>query len=360
MKAVARNPIAAGPPVASDSDGATFAFVPYGVARADWVRLLRRNPAEARLYHRERWIEALRNAYRFEFFVALLRVGFETRAGCLFALSQTPFSRRFVALPFSDSCHPLALDEGAGRALPAMLAGEDARAYELRGVALPCPWRTVDCFVNWELDLARPPAKLYRGLSENVRRNIVKARREGITIECGRDPAHLSRFRALHDESRRRQGLPSQPAKFFQSLWELSRANDEAEVWLASRGGRDLASVLVLLDGDIAYYKWSARAAGETQGAGHLLAWSIVEALAMKRQVLDLGRTDVRNHGLSRFKHGLGAISSPLPYSFLPSAPYEISPEILSGVRLLLARVWRHLPSAVCRALGGIIYRYLS
>ena len=334
-------------------------FLPLDSARAEWESLVNSSPA-ADLYHRLRWIDLIRRTYRLKVFVAFLRVGARVLAGCIFARSPNPFVNRLVALPFSDACQPLGTDEHAQQKLLAGLALGSIQAFEVRGFAAPRPWDTVTCFVNWQLDLSRSVAHLYRNLAANFRRNVLKGSRSGVKIECVDDTAGLRRFCVLHDQTRTRQGVPSQPARFFDRLYRSFHAGDDLEVWLASHVGRDLGSVLVLRDGSSVYYKWSARVDGDTTGAGHLLLWSIVEAYAEKAEVLDLGRCDQRNYGLSRFKRESGASSSVLPYSFLPHAPKNVSPEVRSGYRQVSARVWQHLPTKLRHAISSVGYRYLA
>jgi hypothetical protein len=333
--------------------------VPLDSARAEWECLANSSPA-ADLYHRLRWIDLLRGTYRLKVFVAFLRVGDRVLAGCIFARSPNPFVNRLVALPFSDACHPLGLNELAKQELLAGLALGSSQAFEVRGFAAPRPWDTVTCFVNWRLELSRPAAQLYQNLAANFRRNVLKGRRGGVKIECLDNTAGLRRFCALHEQTRTRQGLPAQPARFFERLYQSYHVGSDFEVWMASHMGRDLGSVLVLRDGSAVYYKWSARVDGDTTGAGHLLLWSIVEAYAEKAAVLDLGRCDERNRGLSRFKRESGAIGRLLPYSFLPRAPKNISPEVSSGFRQVSARVWQHLPCKLRQAISSVGYRYLA
>jgi hypothetical protein len=75
---------------------------------------------------------------------------------------------------------------------------------------------------------------------------------------------------------------------------------------------------------------------------------------------LDLGRADVRNAGLMRFKGELGATASPLPSSFYPRAHQGVSSEVLSGNCAVLAKVWSRLPLSVTRLGGAMIYRFLG
>jgi hypothetical protein len=91
-----------------------------------------------------------------------------------------------------------------------------------------------------------------------------------------------------------------------------------------------------------------------------LLFWSVIEEVAARARTLELGRTDVRNQGLMRFKKELGASATALPSAFYPRAPRQVSSESLNGGFALAARIWRRLP-IFATALGGrILYRFLA
>jgi hypothetical protein len=346
-------------PLLPGRDGPKIRFEPFETIHEQWHTLTRGSPRTT-LYHSMRWIEALRLTYGFAFQAALLEQDGEVRAGALFARVRRPFARWWVALPFSDSCPPLALEETAEVELLGGLGellGHDR--FEMRGVTAPPPWQEVGNFISWELDLSRSGSVLYGALDTNFRRNVAKALKSGVTIENGNSREMVGRFYRLQQHSRRRLGLPCQPSRFFHILRE--RFGDSIDVWLASHQRHDCAAVLLLRDRHTLYYKWSARHTNETSGAVHLLTWSLVEQLAGKFERLDLGRSDIRNGGLNRFKRGLGARSAVLPYAFFPTAPYNPpSSEVLSPRRRILTDVWRLLPDPVCRGIERFAYRYLS
>jgi hypothetical protein len=335
-----------------------FSIVPYDAARAEWRTLTDRDP-RAHLYHRERWLKILSHAYGFRLLVAELRSRAELVAACVMAQTKNPLVRGLVALPFSDDCAPLAADEESNAALLSALAtNRPAASIEIRGADAAPPWSTADSFLLWELSLLRPIARIFAGLSTNFRRNLRRARGARVAIEPGNTRDHLARFIALHAASRRRQGIPCQPKRFFETVLEVYR--DDASIWCASHSGRDLAAVFVLRDGGRIYYKWSARGSLDTLGAGHLIVWSIIEEFACRAASLDLGRADRRNEGLNRFKREVGAAATPLPYSYLPRVPRHQSAEVPAGLGRVATRLWRHLPRPVCRLIEGAIYPYLA
>jgi len=344
----------------SSASGGEVTIGPYAEACERWRIAVRNSPA-ATLYHDPRWIDALRDSYRLPILVARMALPEGEEALCVMARPRLRFKDRLVALPFSDACPPLAPCAPAAQALlRGLVEMPGAAALEVRGLSAPAPWRVVSTFSLWELNVNRPLARLRQGFTVNFRRNLKKAAKNGVEFEVGDSPALIARFFALHFNSRHHQGLPAQPHRFFRLLGERFRPARAIEIWIATRGGQDVAAVLLLQAGKRLYYKWAAREPGENLGASHLLLWHIVERAANEFEVLDLGRADVRNAGLSRFKSELGAAASRLPYSFAPDAPRNISSERLIGARLVISQAWRRLPAAIARRLGGAIYGLLS
>ena len=329
--------------------------------KTKWDQLIGAYPGSL-IYHHKPWIELLARAYGLSFSLASINGDGEALAGCVFAYGKTRFKPRFVSLPFSDECAPLALNrEVADELLTALtLHGPPNATYEIRGVKAKWPWHTVECFANWTLELDRPLARLERGLASNFRRSVKRAAQRNIRIDRGQDLSYLSRFYRLQLESRRRHGLPAQPWRFFKLLHEIFSPGGSLEVWIAQENGHDQASAVFLIDGDAVHYKWGARSADRQSYANHLMFWKAIEHFAARRRVLDLGRTDVRNHGLMRFKQELGAELSPVAFSFYPCAPGQISAEVLTGKRRVAAEILRRMPIFATRLLGEAAYRFFA
>ncbi len=316
----------------------------------------------ATLYHDERWLRLLEQAYGFEITIAGIRDGTELGAACLLARTKNPFNRRSLALPFSDSCPPLATDPGLLPLLGEGLIGQTAPrgGYEIRGIALPAPWQVVDCFGEWSVDLRRPIAEISRRSASHFRRKVRRSIEDGLSVRCGSSLEDLYAFYQLMMETRHRKGLPVQSIRFFKRAHELFSPASDIEIWSVTQRGQVIAAGLMLRAFDCLHYKWSARRTDSPSGAAHLLLWSVIERHTGITGSLNLGRTDVRNAGLVRFKKEAGAEPSALPYSFYPKAPSQISAEVLSGPMLMLSQVWRRLPPLATRALSTAIYRYMA
>ncbi len=347
-------------PHASGENAGHLTLRPLSQSRDTWQRLLSTIPG-ADLCHGYAWLDLLSEAYGLSMWLATFARERGVVAGCVFARSHNPFVKRFVSLPFSDNCPPLALDrEAAGELLDALVAqATPGTVYEIRGIEAGAPWETDGCFVNWRLNLHRPLASIEQGLGLNFRRNLRRAAQAGIKVERGDGLDHLKRFYALQLESRRRFGLPPQPWQFFKLARERFTPGI-FEVWLASEHQQDVAAAIFLRDGEVIHFKWGARKVDRRSNANHLLFWNAIEEFVPRAVALDLGRTDFRNEGLMRFKKELGATATPLPYSFYPRAPRQVSPEVLTGGYKVLAQVWRRLPIFASRPLSRAIYRFLA
>jgi hypothetical protein len=335
---------------------------PYAAARETWHRVIATLPG-ATLYHDPRWLSLLSRAYGLRLWLVTLERDAEMLAACVLAQSRRPFgSGRFIALPFSDSCPPLAQDDDAMDELLWQMALHEhfGRGCEVRGVNAPQPWLSSNCFAGWTLDLARPIADIERHYQRDVRRKMRRAQEAGVTIESGADAAMVKRFHDLQVETRLRLGLPAQPLRFFMLAHEIFNASGDLEVWIATHRGRDLAGAVLLRHHDCVHYKWGARRLVEPSSANYLLIHTTIAHLAGRARLADLGRCDTRNSGLSRFKRDWGAAPYPLSYSFFPFAPRDLSSEVLSGPRRALSNLWRHLPVPAARILGAALYGYLA
>jgi Acetyltransferase (GNAT) domain len=348
-------------PFAEAAAGAQLHLAPYDAMRSTW-RGIASSFGGATLYHGERWLEVLRRTYGFDIVVASVRARGEIVAACLLASSKGPFRARLIGLPFSDLCPPLALNALARSALMAVLAenANQGSSIEIRGIDAPGPWQVVWRFENWERGLGTPVPEKARATAKNFRRNVSKSLNAGVCVDRGSTPEHMERFITLHRAARRRAGLPAQPQRFFENIRTVFGPIDDLKVWIATLNGTDLAAAVTLRERDRIYYKWSARALREQLGTGHLLVSRMIEYYAEDAAALDLGRADTRNAGLARFKRECGATAIPDPYSFLPRAPRQPSIEVLTGARAAAARVWRHLPVPICRAIESSLYGYLT
>lgn len=170
-----------------------------------------------------------------------------------------------------------------------------------------------------EFDLTRPVARMLADQHGKWRNRLRRAQSVGIEILSRRlDP--LCDLPLLQQEAaqRRARGYAALPTGFVLA-WARS-APGATRLFLARRGGENLAFMLFLLHPPIATYQigWTGPQ-GRSLSAHHLLLWEAANWLAARGHTrLDLGLVDTSGApGLARFKIGSGAKPRPIGAAML-------------------------------------------
>jgi CelD/BcsL family acetyltransferase involved in cellulose biosynthesis len=318
---------------------------------------------EATPFHHPAWSQVLTATYGFPSFAIALLKSDEVMAGAPFLAVRGLRRRlRWISLPFTDSCSPLAITHGAKQAFLDSL-GRPALGVpqiELRSSVEAVGWRTRADAVFHDLDLVPDPDDLKSRFSKTqVVRNIARAEREGVVVRRAESMGDLDTFFGLHLATRRRQGVPVQPRVFFAEIWTRLIENGLGSILLAELDGQAVAGGLFLSWNGTTIYKFGAsQPEAWPSRPNHALFWSaICESCARGDRRFDFGRTELANHGLRAFKAAWGAIERPLVYSVLSSGAAQGSEGI---ARRALASVIRASPAWLCRRLGEALYRYAA
>jgi CelD/BcsL family acetyltransferase involved in cellulose biosynthesis len=334
------------------------------VADPRW-RELAENAPGASIFHRPEWLGLLRDAY-----------GFEPTAWTLAAadgslIAGLPVARvggrltgrRLVALPFSDSCRPLCR-EGHEDALPelgALVAAERERAALDLEVRAPLPGsggQVVEGEVEHVLALSSDVEEVRaRFAKAQVRRDIAKAERSGLVGERRTDREGLAAFYALHLRTRRRLGVPTQPRSFILAFERLF-AQGLGFVQLVRLEGEPVAAAVFLAAAGTLTYKYSASDFEHRKlHPNHLM---LMEGIRWGCEhgchTLDMGKTEVENEGLRKFKRSWGAEERPLPYTHFGSVKRVGGGD--GPASRLAATVIRRSPPIVGRLVGAALYRH--
>jgi CelD/BcsL family acetyltransferase involved in cellulose biosynthesis len=325
---------------------------------ARWQRFVERR-VDATAFHDAGWTRTLADAYGFEAFVVARVEGEEILAGTPMVSLGRRRSRRWVALPFTDECPPLgdAADVDAlVDDLEAMRETHEIEAVELRGSVDTPLGAPVQVGVTHELTLDPDPARVRAKLHPSqARRNVDRAAREGVAVRCSTDrDALLETFYRLHLLTRRRQGVPIQPRRFFARLWEHVVSRGRGFVLVATLEGRPAAAAVFLESTGTLTYKFGA-SDPQLLGArpNHAIFWTAIERACLAGcTTFDLGRTDTGNTGLRAFKASWGASERPLVYTALGRV------RVVARDRgKVLRPVISHAPLIVCRVLGEGLYK---
>jgi CelD/BcsL family acetyltransferase involved in cellulose biosynthesis len=319
--------------------------------------------ADALPFHHPAWSGVLSRAYGYRAFAVLLEDEAGQIAGGLPVLEVGGRlrPRRWLSLPFTDVCPPLGLLDGAGVALLDSLRREAGVAeLELRAAVDGEHVHARSDAVEHVLALGPGPDAVQAGFDKANLRNLRKSLRSGVSVHRGESRDDLAgAFYRLHVETRRRLGVPVQPRRFFEELWEGMLEPGLGFVLLARAEGRVIAGAVFLHSPRRMTYKFGA---SDTHAWGLrpnnlIMAEAIRLACEGGQAEFDFGRTDLEDEGLRRFKRGFGADERPLVTSTI--ADRAPAPGTRRAARALTPAL-RASPPWVCRAVGAMLYRYAA
>jgi hypothetical protein len=322
---------------------------------------------DANFFHTGAWAKVLHQTYSHRPFYLQFSCG--RRLAALIPLMEvrSPFTgRRGVCLPFSDACEPLVFDpEAIGLIRDRLVRFAQERRWrylEIRGgKVFRLASNSVPQFYGHRLDLCRAVDELVSRFASPVRRAIRKAERSGLSAEVLRNREAVADFYRLHVQTRRRHGLPPQPASFFQNIYEHIIKPGFGFVVLAQHQSRPIASAIFFRFGKNALYKYAASDKRFQEfRANNLVMWQGIQFLARNgAEKLHFGRTECENDGLRRFKLSWGTEEEIIDY-------FRVDP---SGRKCLVAapsdagfhkKIFARLPLAINRLAGSMIYPHLD
>jgi CelD/BcsL family acetyltransferase involved in cellulose biosynthesis len=331
-----------------------------------WLEFVQQHP-EALPFHHPSWSWVLSESYGYRPFVLAIVDGQgQVDAGMPVMEIRTRFHRpRWVSLPFTDRCPPLAVDEVTAARLVELAdrAREDAAVACLEFHA-DVPRDDVHRQprgVAHALSLSPDADLIFKGFKRSqVQRNVRKAERSGLELRRTDAEEDLTEsFYRLHLRTRRRLGVPVQPRRFFEFLWRRVIAQGRGFVLLASRGGVPIAGAVFLTGGRTVVYKFGASEPSSWPlRPNNLIFWDAIRWSCQNGfTTFDFGRSDLDDWGLRNFKSGWGAVEEPLVYAALGGEPPRVGPRVGAS---LIPRLIRRGPLWLCRAIGAAAYRHAA
>jgi lipid II:glycine glycyltransferase (peptidoglycan interpeptide bridge formation enzyme) len=153
----------------------------------------------------------------------------------------------------------------------------------------------------------------------SVNHRINKAEKSGLRILKGSTEEHFRAFEDLEVETRRRQGSPAYPPRFFRTMAEELAVDEVVHLYLAYQGRRPVAGVLFLYDRQGATYGYGA-SVNEREiwrlGANQLALWAAIrEAHERGLPQVSLGTTPLAQRELREYKERWAAESEELAYT---------------------------------------------
>ena len=331
-----------------------------------WLKFVQECPT-ATTFHHPSWASLVARCYGYGVFaLAKIDAGGEIVAGLPVIEVRSPLGlRRWVSLPFTDQCVPLARSSNDWRDLTKELniIRHQAKisSLEIRSHLEGREAHRSQVAVTHSLRLNSDPGVLYRRFKHpSVRREITRAERDGVVIRQNDSRSAVTEtFYQLHLETRRRLGVPVQPRRYFDLLWTELVEPGLGFVLLAYAKDVPIAGAIFLAWNGVLIYKYSASDASSWHlHPNHLLIWTAIRWGCQNGfQTFDLGRTDLASKGLRYFKESWGSQEAPLTYTTLGD---RVPRPTHSRMHTAIGAVIRRSPRWVCRVTGELLYKYAA
>jgi CelD/BcsL family acetyltransferase involved in cellulose biosynthesis len=198
---------------------------------------------------------------------------------------------------------------------------------------------------------------------KTIQYSIRKAEKVGVEVRENNDQQGIDQFYHLNVLTRKKHGVPCQPKKFFDNLFNYVIKNGRGYVVLAYYHDKPVGGGLFLTHGKTIHYKFNASdpdIAGKIT-PNHALTWhAITKGCKEGFHCLNFGRTAPDNTGLMRYKSKWGSIESDLPYYYYPSIKGAATEKESTNFYKILTKIWRKLPYFAVETISKRVYNYLT
>lgn len=335
---------------------------------ARWPGFVERHSA-ASVFHSPGWLRALQMTYGYQPLAITTSTPIEPlRNALLFCGVQSWVTGdRMVSLPFADHCEPLVEDIEQLQALCAHLETlrrtQGWRYAELRTsrafLGAAESFRECAAYQWHRLDLRSSLDAVYNRFHKDcIRRRIFHAQRQELRYAEGRSESLVRSFYSLIVLTRLRQHLPPQPFEWFHNL--VVCMGKDLCIRVAFKGDRPVAGLLTMNHGKTMYYKYGGSDARFNHlGATPMLFWQAIQAAkSAGMEEFDLGRSDLENRGLIRFKERWGAQGVRL---MLWRSPVDAISHSLEHLKTRLVKtVCARVPNKMLVVVGRLMYRHVG
>jgi len=321
--------------------------------------------SEATAFHHPSWLKVLRDQYRFPTFAVCVSDDQKRiRAGIPVCETVDLLGqKKWISLPFTDHCEILYEDPHEVKNLLDHLLS----IYRESGIVnieirarIPGRhgFKEYSDVMLHKIPLESDPESVFAGFTGSHARGVRKAFRNNLKAEVMNSKVALDEFYRLHLLTRRKHGVPVQPRRYFDRLYEEIIGEGIGFILSVMEKDRTVASSIFLLFSDTLIYKYGASDPRYLHlRPNNLLFWTAIkEGCSRGCAWLDLGKSDAGQAGLRRFKSGWGAEESVLYYSCYPDVPGEGFFKII--MNNVVSPTIRHSPGIVCRMAGELFYKY--
>src|SRR5690606_32481893 len=326
----------------------------------------------ANIFHHPSWLRILSKQYGFRVFCVCIFNDDKITAGIPFCeVTGVTGKKKWVSLPFSDYSLPLYCGSDQLNELTGFIINEHEN-HNVQSIEI-C-WEIqkgknffVDSsYVYHITELNDDPAELYKSFHRTKNQGIAKSLKQGLRARFSTENDAIQIFYDLHLKTRKKLGVPIQPKKFFDHIYDEIISKELGFIVIISKddennSGKEinLAAGLFMGFNETLTYKYNASDPAYLQyRPNNLIIWSAMqEGIKRGYKLFDFGKSDLSNTGLRSFKDGWAAVEKPLYYSYYPSfKSNEHSFNFLKDK--IVAPLIKSSPDYVCKLIGEIAYKY--
>lgn len=325
---------------------------------ADWDEFVRSTPGGLPL-HLSGWREVMQKTYGYRSRYLMARIENDIQGVLpLFAVPSRLTGRRLMTMP-GGLC---AVNEAAAAQL--LEAAEQAAAGDrLKSVVIQDSrnvwseaWHVESDHVFWLLPLPDTEEELWSQIDGNIRRQVRKARKNGLRAQVDRSGALLPSFYEMFSRFTHQVGTPVFGYNFLANV--IHTFPDGFNIAIVWHEDTAVAGYVQLEMGDTMYGMWGA-ALPEFLNlrSAYLALWEIMsDAIDNGFTFLDMGRSPAGSNA-SKFKGQWGGESAPI-YQLTRrenghGSAETVTNQVQSDQRFqVFTRVWPKLPYSVATRLG--------
>jgi len=275
-------------------------------------------------YHNREWHEFLQNTFGWKIH-ALVSMDEAGRSQLFlpFVSKLRPnLKRNNIALPFSHEIGP-AFQKGLK--LEKIFQNFPLGNMEVHGTIKSKNFQKAAPNYTTILNLKKYKSfdQYYKTLDyKSIKYPINRAEKNKISISRDFTSENFKIFRELLVHTRKRQGAPMYPAKFFENLCQTFKDTKGVSIYIAFFENSPVSGAIFFNHKDTCIYAYSTstneKNLKKLGGNELVMSYAVEDAIKTGKKHFDFGTTPRHLTGLRKFKEKWGGKSTPLYYSFFP------------------------------------------